>query len=143
MSRTSRMRAMWIASGSATSMHSARCPSVGSCRHSAANAGSRDPAVEGVGVVGHQVRELGVGIVVAYVHRSREAAQQRRHRLLVHAAENEAVLGLGDAQHGAQRAVYPQLPENRAGVEREGQVLAVSSHQPGCEWNDGGELLRL
>jgi len=57
------------------------------------------PAVEGVGIVRHQVREFGVGLFEFEQHRRGEIAQQRGDRRGGNAFEDEGLRGLSERQH--------------------------------------------
>jgi hypothetical protein len=60
-------------------------------QHAGRQALSGFPAVEGVGVVRHEVGEFGIGLVEVEMHGRREAAQDGGHRRLCDAVEDEAL----------------------------------------------------
>ena len=95
------------------------------------------PTHERVGVVGHEEAQIGVGRIALQDHRRREAAQQRRHRTLPDAGEDEALLGLGQLQDARGAAGHAFA------LQAQRQRLARGIEQADRDRDDERRLVRL
>jgi len=87
------------------------------------------PAVEGIGIVRHQVREFSVGLLELQLHRGGEIAQQRGNGHGGYVFKHIGLRGFGERQHarGAGRLGFTG--------EFQGRIAAIRQHQPERDGN--------